>query len=98
LLLSLSLAAFARDLETLPGTKPLAARVICRPKMIEQVDGFFLQMIDDHQPSVQDFGRETIRPRTLMQSLCSLIDSVSPGISVWSINGLSQDHWNSSLL
>src|SRR6185503_2284576 len=47
LLLSLSLAAFARDLETLPGTKPLAAEGDLSSKMIEQVDGFFLQMIDD---------------------------------------------------
>ena len=37
LLLSLSLAAFARDLETLPGTKPLAAEGDLSSKMIEQV-------------------------------------------------------------
>ena len=47
LLLSLSLAAFARDSETLSGTKPLKTEGDLSLKMVEQVDDFLLQMIDD---------------------------------------------------
>ena len=47
LVLSFSLAPFAGNLETLPGTKPLTTEGDLSLKMIEQVDGFFLQMIDD---------------------------------------------------
>ena len=47
LIFSLAALAQARDLETLPGTKPLATEGDLSLKMIEQVDDFFQQMIDD---------------------------------------------------